>query len=425
MIESVTSCSRFSGNPKIPGDKSISHRSLILGALAEGTTQVLNLLDSADVRSTARCLSQLGVKIKQSGNHTWVEGMASTDWKNPTSALDCGNSGTTIRLLMGLIASKEIQATLTGDSSLVLRPMKRIAEPLEQMGAKIVLSHRNYAPLTVVGQSLKAIDYSLPVASAQLKTALMIAALSARGTTVLRGQIQSRDHTERLLRHFGARLESTPTEIQIPGQQQLKANTVEVPGDPSTASFWLAAANLIPGAELELDQISLNPTRLGFIRVLERMGANLKILLTRETPEPLGTIRVRWAPLSGTRILREEIPSLVDELPILAVLASQVQGVTEVEGAEELRVKESDRLEAIAANLRAMGVTLEVRPDGFRIEGPQKLRGARIHTHQDHRIAMAFSVAGMVASGTTEIEDAECVGVSYPTFFKTLKELTQ
>jgi len=246
------------------------------------------------------------------------------------------------------------------------------------------------------------------------------------------------------LRHFGARLESPlelneprrlgepggrgvqgGQEIRIPGPQTLRARPVQVPGDPSTAAFWIAAACLIPGAELRLDQISLNPTRLGFIRVLKRMGADLKITPTGETPEPIGSIEVQWAPLQGTRVLPSEIPSLVDELPMLAVLASQAQGVTEVEGAEELRVKESDRLESLAKNLRAMGVQLDVRPDGFRVEGPQKLHGARINTQEDHRIAMAFSVAGMVASGTTEIENAECVLISYPEFYKTLRELTQ
>ncbi|MEO5969108.1 MAG: 3-phosphoshikimate 1-carboxyvinyltransferase [Bdellovibrionia bacterium] len=425
MIEIVKSCSRFKGNPKIPGDKSISHRSLIFGALCEGTIEILDLLESADVQSTARCLSQLGVKIRQSGNRTWVEGMGNRSWTHPSSDLDCGNSGTTIRLLMGLISGLAIQATLTGDSSLVQRPMKRIAEPLIKMGAKITLTREDFAPMTVAGGSLQAVEYSLPVASAQLKTALIIAALSARGTTVLRGKIHSRDHTERMLAHFGIRIESNNTEIRIPGEQSLRPNAVQVPGDPSTAAFWLAAASLIPGAELKLEKVSLNPTRLGFVRVLERMGADLKIKITGENPEPVGTIEVRSAPLKGTRILKEEIPSLVDELPVLAVLASQAQGVTEVEGAEELRVKESDRLEALASNLRVMGVEVEVRADGFRIEGPQRLQGARIKTQKDHRIAMAFSVAGMVANGVTEIEDAECVGVSYPEFYKTLRELTQ
>ena len=302
--------------------------------------------------------------------------------------------------------------------------MKRVAEPLEKMGAHFSLKDGNFAPLTVEGAPLIGIQYSLKVASAQIKTAIILAALSAQGTSEISGEIHSRDHTERLLSHFGVELQSGSQSVKIPGQQTLRAACLQVPGDPSTAAFWMAAACLIPGAEIELENISLNPTRIGFLRVLQRMGAHIEIEETQSKPEPVGKIRVKASQLKGVKIGREEIPSLIDEVPLFAVVASQAQGLSEVEGAEELRVKESDRLEAVTTNLRAMGATLESRKDGFAIQGRQQLRGCEIQSFHDHRIAMAFSIAGLVASGETGILDAECVAISYPDFFTTLRELT-
>lgn len=424
MLEVITRALCFKGRPEIPGDKSISHRALIFGALAEGKTQITHLLESADVQSTAACLKQMGIEINHRNERTEVIGKGAQPWTPLFRDLDCGNSGTTMRLLMGVVAGKQLHATLTGDASLTRRPMRRVADPLQQMGARIILSRGDFAPLSVLGRPLQAIDYSLPVASAQIKTSLILAALHAEGTTVLRGEIQSRDHTERMLKDFGVFMECGPREIRVPGKQKLTACSVQVPGDPSTAAFWIGAATLIPGADLRLDRISLNPTRNGFVRVLERMGAKIESRLVSDQSEPIGEIRVRSGQLFGTRISPDEVPFLVDELPVLAILATQAHGVTVVEGAEELRVKESDRLEAVISNLQAMGVHLEARPDGFRIEGPQQLKGCRIKSNSDHRIAMAFSIAGLVASGSTEIEDAECVAISYPDFFRTLRELT-
>jgi len=415
----------FKGKPLIPGDKSISHRGLIFGALAEGRTEVIDILESGDVQSTARCLKQLGVKITQSGNRTLVEGVGLKGFQAPRETLDCGNSGTTIRLLMGVLSGQNFEARMTGDSSLVRRPMKRVAEPLRKMGAQFELTREDYAPLTVKGSALHGVNYELKVASAQIKTAITLAGLLADGTTLITGEIHSRDHTERLLKFFGAKLDVTDQSVSVTGGQKLKGCTVQVPGDPSTAAFWMAAASLIPGAELELQNIALNPTRIGFLRALQRMGANIETQVTSESPEPIGTIRVRSGSLKGIKISRDEVPTLIDELPLLAVLATQAQGATEVEGAEELRVKESDRLEAVAVNLRAMKAQIEVRPDGYRIEGVQKLHGARIDSFHDHRIAMAFSIAGLIAQGETEILHPECVGISYPGFFDTLKDLTK
>ncbi len=326
---------------------------------------------------------------------------------------------------MGVLAGRNIEATLTGDHSLVKRPMKRVSEPLRLMGAQFKLTNDNFAPLTVIGGKIHGIEYSLKIASAQIKTAIMMAAVTAEGVTKLSGEIGSRDHTERLLPHFGCQVQTSATEIRIVGGQTLKGNTLQVPGDPSTAAFWIGAASLIPGAELEMKNISLNPTRTGFIEVLKRMGADIETELTTEHPEPVGTVRVKYAPLKGIAVSKEEIPSLIDEVPLLAVLATQASGITTVHGAEELRVKESDRLEAVAVNLRAMGCEIEVYDDGFKIEGKQNLKGADIQSYHDHRIAMAFSIAALVSDGETHVHDAECVSISYPGFYEHLKELTQ
>ena len=415
----------FRGKPIIPGDKSISHRGLILGALASGTSEVIDILEGEDVQSTAKCLSDLGVVISKEGNRTIINGIGDKDFKLPTKILDCGNSGTTMRVMMGVLAGKSITATLSGDDSLVKRPMKRVSEPLKLMGANFKLTNENYAPLTVTGQKIHGINYELKIASAQIKTAIIMAALYAEGTTRITGEIGSRDHTERLLPHFGCDISVSEKEISIRGGQKLKANIVKVPSDPSTAAFWIGAASIIQGSSIEMENVSLNPTRIGFIYALKRMGAKIETEITTELPEPVGKIRVSFAGLKGGSINKDEVPSLIDEIPLIAVLATQAIGITEVRGAEELRVKESDRIEAVATNLRAMGCEIEVFHDGFKIEGPQKLTGAEIKTFHDHRIAMAFTIAGLVADGETVIHDSECVAVSYPNFYETLKELTQ
>ncbi len=408
------------GAPRIPGDKSISHRGLIFGALARGRTEVLGLLDSEDVRSTARCLRAMGIAIAQDGDRATIDG---AELRSPDEVLDCGNSGTTMRVLMGVLAGRGIRATLTGDDSLVRRPMKRVAEPLQRMGARFELTRGDYAPLTVVPAALTAVDYALPVASAQVKTALLLAALTAQGTTTLRGEIHSRDHTERMLRHFGAECAVDADTIRLAGQQPLRARVVRVPGDPSTAAFWLGAASIVGDARVEVADVSLNPTRTGFLRALQRMGGDLDITAEGDEAEPVGTVVARSAALRGTTITPGEVPSLIDELPLLAVLATQAHGRTVVTGAEELRVKETDRIAAVAENLRAMGAELEVRPDGFVIEGPQRLRGAEVKSFHDHRIAMAFGVAALVADGPTTLHEPECIAISYPGFFATLDEL--
>jgi 3-phosphoshikimate 1-carboxyvinyltransferase len=415
----------FKGKPIIPGDKSISHRGLILGALAVGTTEIIDILDGEDVQSTAQCLIELGVEIIKKDNITFVKGIGKKDFKTPKGILNCNNSGTTMRVMMGVLAGRSVTATLNGDTSLKRRPMKRVSDPLSKMGANIKLTNENYAPLTVFGEKIYGINYQIEVASAQIKTAVLMAGLSASGTTRIFGEIGSRDHTERLLPYFGAELKLTEKEIIIEGGQTLKACTLKVPGDPSTAAFWIGAACIIPGGHLELENISLNPTRIGFIHLLKRMGADIEIKVETSHPEPIGNIKVRFGGLKGGTVSKEEVPSLIDEIPLIAVLATQAHGVTCVRGALELRVKESDRLEAVATNLRAMGCEIEIFTDGFRIEGPQKLKGADILTFHDHRIAMAFSILGLVVENETVIHDSECVAVSYPYFFETLNQLSQ
>ena len=426
----VKPAQKFTGSPAIPGDKSVSHRGLIFGALSTGTTVITNLLNSGDVNSTASCLRQMGAdiqsKIENGVRKTYVTGLGERGLQSPKEILDCGNSGTTMRLLMGVLCGiPGFTAELTGDSSLVKRPMKRVAEPLRQMGGEFTLTNGDYAPLKVMGHKLKSVDYELKIASAQIKTAIVLAALQAEGTTRVHGENQSRDHTERLLKHFGVHVQSNSEEIKVPGGQKFIANQLNVPSDPSTAAFWLAGACMVPNSNIELHNVSLNKTRIGFIRALEKMGAKVELIMTEEHPEPMGTIRIATGPLRGIRIEESEIPSLIDELPMLAVLATQAHGVTEVTGAEELRVKETDRIEAVAVNLRAMGAVIETRPDGFKITGPQKLKGALINSYHDHRIAMAFSIATLVASSESTIEGSECVGISYPEFFDTLDELTK
>lgn len=422
----IHSVKHLKGCPTIPGDKSVSHRGLIFGALSEGRTEIDHILESADVQSTARCLQQMGVIITKENKKTIVHGVGIYGLKSPAYVLDCGNSGTTMRLLMGILSAQNgIKAEMTGDASLVRRPMKRVAEPLRQMGADIKLTNNDYAPLAILGKNLNGIHYDLKIASAQIKTAIILAALLSKGETKITGEIHSRDHTERLLGHFGVNVFSNSSEIKISGGQKFIANRLKVPGDPSTAAFWLAGACLVPNSKIELKNISLNPTRIGFIKVLQAMGAKVDLQVTDDNPEPMGTINITSGRLNGIKVTDDQIPSLIDELPMLAVLATQAHGVTEVVGAEELRVKETDRIEAVAVNLRAMGADIETRPDGFLIRGPQKLKGTKINSFHDHRIAMAFSIAGLIADGTTQICDSECVAISYPEFYDTLKELTE
>lgn len=412
------------GTIRVPGDKSISHRSLIFGALAEGETHIKDLLDSADVKSTKACLESLGACFTGEYDDLRIVGLNS-QLRPPTGPLDCGNSGTTIRLLMGVLAGCKFSSHLIGDESLSKRPMARVAIPLNKMGAQFQMSNDNYPPLSVVGQDLNGIEYDLPHASAQVKSAILLASLFAKGTTRLTGKIQSRDHTERLFRQFGLTIEETGTEIVFDCGQALQGSQVTVPGDPSTASFWVAAAGLVPNSKVVLENVSLNPTRTGFFEVAKRMGIQLNVEVLEDRGEPLGRLTAEYGELKPVTVTAEEVPFLIDEIPILAILAAKAHGTSTIRGAGELRVKESDRIEAVAQNLRAMGVELTTFEDGMEITGPQTFKGSSIETFHDHRIAMAFSIAGLVADSETVINDADVISVSYPGFFSDLARLTQ
>lgn len=426
MNVTIHPISRFSGKITVPGDKSISHRSLLFGALAEGKTEISGLLRSQDVYSTWKCLEALGVTIHDHGKTVEVLGVGMKGFKKPNTPLPCGNSGTTLRLLMGILTGFPFPVSLEGDESLSRRPMNRIAIPLRQMGAQIQLVENNFAPVRMQGsETLKAIQYELPVASAQLKSAVILAGLFAHGETVLIGKIFSRDHTENLLPHFGAKLTIDDHQIRIPGQQKFRSNQIQVPGDISSAAFWMGAALMIPGSVLGIENLSLNPSRIGIISVLKRMGARIETEVTSTHPEVVGKLRIAYSPLQGTLISSDEIPSLVDEIPLLAVLSTIAEGTTEIRGAEELRVKETDRIEAIAQNLRTLGVELETYPDGLSIRGPQTLQGGRVNSFHDHRIAMAFSIAALRSKAPIEILGSDCVGISYPGFYEQLALLTK
>lgn len=424
MSFAVAPARRVRGAVRVPGDKSIGHRALLFGALAEGTTRIDGLPDGEDVAATRRCLEALGVAIQDDGDEAIeIEGSGGT-FSAPSGALDCGNSGTTMRLLAGILASHAIDATLDGDASLRGRPMDRVASPLRTMGAHIDLAPGGVAPMRVQGSAdLRAIAYSLPVASAQLKSSLVLAALGAHGLTTLGGALHSRDHTERMLPAFGGRLERRAGTISIDGGQRLRAASVRVPGDFSSAAYWIAAGAILPDSRVEILDVGLNPTRTGFLDVLRRMGASIEVRVERHSPEPVGTIVVESSPLHATDVNDDEVPALIDELPLLAVVAAFAAGTTFVRGAQELRVKESDRIEAVIRNGTALGMQIEGFPDGFAVEGHARLSGAEIDAMHDHRIAMAFAVAALGARGATTIRGATTTAVSYPAFWSTLEKL--
>jgi 3-phosphoshikimate 1-carboxyvinyltransferase len=406
----------------VPGDKSVAHRALLMGAIAEGTTTVIGFPGGGDVRSTLEAVRALGVEAVWSGDEVRLTGAGLGLAPAAPVTLDCGNSGTTMRLGAGLVAGAPGTVVLDGDASLRRRPMERVAGPLRQMGAAVTTTD-GHAPITVRGGALRACDVALPVASAQVKSAVLLAGLRARGTTRVREPLPSRDHTERLLVAMGAAVVRDGTAaVAIEGGQRLQGIAVPLPGDLSSAAFLIVAALLVPGSELLVRDVGVNPTRTGILDVLARMGATVERQAVRDVAgEPRADLLVRSGRLRGTTIGAADVPRAIDELPLLAVAAACAEGPTRVTGAAELRVKESDRLAALE-QLRGLGVAIETTPDGFVVEGGagRPLAGARIRTGGDHRIAMAFGVAGLLARDGVEIDDPACAEVSFPGFFATL-----
>ncbi len=419
------------GNVTVPGDKSISHRSLLFGAIAEGPTRIEGLLPAEDPLSTAACLRAMGVTVSaiSAGQPVTVEGVGLDGLREPVDVLDCGNSGTTMRLMLGLLAGRAGRHfVLTGDASLRSRPMGRVGIPLAQMGARIQgRDSGNLAPLAVQGHTLHGGVISTPVASAQVKSALLLAALTANGPTTVIEPAPTRDHSERMLRAFGADLEVGGDQgrfITVQPGHALRGQTVVVPGDISSAAFWLVAAAITPGADLTVGNVGLNPSRTGILDVLAEMGARITVLNSRDVAgEPVGDLRVQHGPLRAFRIEEPMIPRLVDEIPVLAVAACCAEGVSRISGAAELRVKETDRLAVMARQLTAMGARLEEHADGLSIEGPTPLHGAEVDSETDHRVAMSLAVASLVARGDTRLGRPEAAAVSYPGFWDDLARL--
>lgn len=416
------------GTIRIPGDKSISHRALMLGAIAQGETTIEGLLVGEDPCSTAACFRAMGAEISDlNPEFIRVQGIGLGNLQEPQDVLDAGNSGTTIRLMLGLLASQPQRFfTVTGDASLRSRPMKRVIAPLQQMGAEVWCRSGGYAPLAIQGQRLKPIHYHSPVASAQVKSCILLAGLLTEGDTTVTEPILSRDHSERMLRAFGANLTVDPetTSVTIHGPAQLTGQPVVVPGDISSAAFWIVAAAITPNSDLMIENVGINPTRTGVLDALLSMGASIDLLNQREVAgEPVADLRVRTSPLQAVELGGKIIPRLVDEVPILAVAAAFATGKTIIRDAEELRVKESDRLAVMAQQLGQMGVAISERPDGLEIVGGTGLQGAEVDSFTDHRIAMSLAIAALNARGTTTIHRAEAAAVSYPSFTPTLERL--
>jgi len=415
------------GTVAVPGDKSISHRALMLGCLAQGMTTITGILASADPQSTAQCLRDLGHQISPlTADPVQVQ---PGEWREPAQVLDCGNSGTTMRLLLGLLAGRAGQFfCLTGDDSLRGRPMQRVVTPLRQMGAQIWgRQGGTQAPLAVQGHGLHPLAYDSPIASAQVKSAILLAGLGCDGVTQVREPAPSRDHTERMLRAFGADITWEHGTVTLQGGAVLRGQSVIVPGDMSSAAFWLVAGAITPGADIVLTNVGVNPSRTGILEVLEAMGAQITCHNQRMVAgEPLADIRVQYSALEGVAVGGALIPRLIDEIPILTVAAAFAQGKTVIRDAAELRVKESDRLTAMATQLTRLGVTVEEYPDGLTIHGgSQSLIGTELHTYDDHRIAMALAIAALRAQGTSRLAPASCVQISYPQFWETLQQLCQ
>ena len=411
------------GRLRVPGDKSISHRAVMFGAISKGITNIKGFLTGADCISTISIFKKMGIDIEIENTFVKVNGKGLYGLSAPKEILDCGNSGTTTRLVSGILSSQNFTSVLTGDKSIQKRPMNRITAPLTLMGADIK-SNNGFAPLTITGSSLHGIEYNSPVASAQVKSAILLAGLYADSPTTVIEPAKSRDHTELMLKKFGANLNTTKTSATINPCKELFATDIDVPSDISSAAFFMAAAVLVPGSELILENVGINPTRDGVIKVLKDMGANIEIINSNDEFEPVADIKVSYSKLHATTIGGEIIPTLIDELPLLAAVASLAEGKTIIKDAAELKVKESNRIKVMCEELSKLGVNVLETEDGMEIEGTNKLSGnVTISTHDDHRIAMTFAILGLISDGEIKLDNKNCVEISYPGFFDDLRKV--
>ncbi|MBM7661260.1 3-phosphoshikimate 1-carboxyvinyltransferase [Bacillus mesophilus] len=418
---------RLQGEIHVPGDKSISHRAVMLGSIANGTTTVEHFLPGEDCLSTISCFEKMGVEIQRNGEQVTVWGNGFKGLVEPKEILDVGNSGTTTRLLLGILAGIPFHSCMIGDSSIAKRPMKRVTNPLRDMGAKIDgREDGQFTPLSIRGGNLKGITYQSPVASAQVKSSILLAGLNGNRSTTVTEPHQSRDHTERMLQAFGVSIEVKGTSVTVKGGQELTSTSIYVPGDISSAAFFLVAGAIVPDSEIVLKNVGINPTRTGIIDVLQQMGATIRIENEREENfEPFADLYIQTSELHGIEVGGELIPRLIDEIPIIALLATQAEGTTIIKDASELKVKETNRIDTVVNELTKLGAKIEATDDGMIIYGKSKLHGAEVSSHGDHRIGMMLAIASFVSEGELQIEDTEAIAVSYPSFFEHIESLSK
>lgn len=424
MDKIISSKTGLNGNIKIPGDKSISHRAVMFGSIAKGDTEITGFLKGDDCMSTISCFRKLGIDINVSEDKVIVHGKGLHGLTAPEEQLYVGNSGTTIRLISGILSAQPFDSVLNGDSSIQKRPMKRVINPLTEMGAEIDSTNNGYAPLTIHGTKLKAIEYTMPVASAQVKSSILLASLFAEGTTIINEPVASRDHTEIMLNYFGADIKNKDGVITSAPVNELYGRSLEVPGDISSAAFFMTAGLIVPNSHLIIENVGINPTRTGIIDALRAMGGYIEILNERRSGgELVGDIEVKTSQLRATTLEGSIIPRMIDEIPVFAVAALCAEGTTYVKNAEELKVKESNRIATMSKELGKMGAVITETDDGMIIEGGQKLKGSTVYSHLDHRVAMSCATAALIADGDTTITDADCVGISFPNFYNILENL--
>lgn len=421
----TTNVAGLNGVIQVPGDKSISHRAVMFGAIAKGKTTVAGFLPGEDCLSTISCFQKMGVSIQQTGDYVEIESAGIDGLQEPKDILDVGNSGTTTRLMLGILATRPFHSVIIGDESIAKRPMGRVTNPLRQMGA-VIDGRENgmYTPLSIRGGNTVGIQYSSPVASAQVKSAILLAGLGSEGVTTVSEPALSRDHTERMLEAFGAKVIRDGLSVSIAGGQTLTATNIVVPGDISSAAFFLVAGAIVPNSQITIHNVGMNPTRIGIITVLQRMGANLEVFNERTVNgEPVADLIISTSELKGTEISGDIIPTLIDEIPIIALLATQAEGKTIIRDAEELKVKETNRIDTVVAELSKMGAKIEATADGMIIQGPSTLHGATVNSYGDHRIGMMLAIAALISKSETTLQNAEAIAVSYPNFFDHLTEL--